>query len=149
MPAGKRILVGGKAVDTNRPLPLLVAGGEIKITCVGDNPETPTVWSQITQTLVKPTLEAIDVESRIHLSSHSDSGLSAETELPVTASKLEIEGPDLQPTQIGMSGSGHRTIPLTGRPPASLIGTSSFVISSPTPSLVALGKLKIRVSVKN
>jgi hypothetical protein len=149
VPAGKRILVGGKAVDTNRPLPLLVAGGEIKITCVGDNPETPTVWSQITQTLVKPTLEAIDVESRIHLSSHSDSGLSAETELPVTASKLEIEGPDLQPTQIGMSGSGHRTIPLTGRPPASLIGTSSFVISSPTPSLVALGKLKIRVSVKN
>lgn len=112
VPAGKRILVGGKAVDTNRPLPLLVAGGEIKITCVGDNPETPTVWSQITQTLVKPTLEAIEVESRIHLSSHSGSGLSAETELPVTASKLEIEGPDLQPTQIGMSGSGHRTITL-------------------------------------
>src|ERR1700757_2098868 len=87
-------------------------GGEIKITCVGDNPETPTVWSQITQTLVKPTLEAIAVESHIHLSSHSGSGLSAETELPVTASKLEIEGADLQPVQIGMSGPGHRKITL-------------------------------------
>ena len=112
VPAGKRILVGGKAVDTTRPLPLLVAGGEIKITCVGGNPESPTVWSQITQTLVKPTLEAIEVESHIHLSSHSGSGLTAGTELPVTASKLEIEGPDLQPAQIGMSGSGHRKITL-------------------------------------
>jgi hypothetical protein len=112
VPAGKRILVGGKAVDTNRPLPLLVAGGEIKITCVGDNPESPTVWSQITQTLVKPTLEAIEVESHIHLSSHSGSGLSAETELPITASKVEIEGPDLQPAQISMSGPGHRKITL-------------------------------------
>jgi hypothetical protein len=112
VPAGKRILVGGKVVDTNRPLPLPVTGGEIKITCVGDNPESPTVWSQITQTLVKPTLEAIEVESHIHLSSHSGSGLSAETEIPVTASKIEIEGPDLQPVQIGMSGPGHRKITL-------------------------------------
>ncbi|MBV9876057.1 MAG: hypothetical protein JO025_15115 [Verrucomicrobia bacterium] len=112
VPPGKRILVGGKAVEINRPFPLLVAGGEIKITCVGGNPESPTVWSQITQTLVEPTLEAIEVESHIHLSSPSGSGLSAETELPVTASKLEIEGPDLQPAQIGMSGSGHRKITL-------------------------------------
>jgi hypothetical protein len=112
VPAGKRILVGGKAVDTNRPLPLLVAGGEIKITCVEDNPKTPTVWSQITQTLVKPTLEAIEVESHIHLSSHSGNGLSAETELPVTASKLEIDGADLQPAQTAMSGSGRRKITL-------------------------------------
>lgn len=112
VPAGKRILVGGKVVDTDRPLPLLVTGGEIKIACIGDNPESPTVWSQITQTLVKPDLEAIEVESHIHLSSHSGSGLSAETEIPVTASKLEVDGPDLQPTQIGMSGSGHRKITL-------------------------------------
>jgi hypothetical protein len=112
VPAGKRILVGGKVVDTNRPLPLSVTGGEVKIACVGDNPESPTVWSQITQTLVKPTLEAIEVESHIHLSSHSGSGLSAETEIPVTASKIEIDGPDLQPAQIGMSGSGHRKITL-------------------------------------
>jgi hypothetical protein len=35
VPAGKRILVCGKAVDTNRPLPLLVTGGEIKIACAG------------------------------------------------------------------------------------------------------------------
>jgi hypothetical protein len=110
VPAGKRILVCGKAVDTNRPLPLLVTGGEIKIACTGDNPESPTVWSQITQTLVRPTLEAIEVESHIHLSSHSGSGLSAQTEIPVTASKLEIDGPDLQPAQIGVSGSGHRKI---------------------------------------
>jgi hypothetical protein len=55
-------------------------------------------------------LEAIEVESHIHLSSHSGSGLSAETEIPVTASKLEIDGPDLQPAQIGVSGSGHRKI---------------------------------------
>ena len=34
VPPGKRIMVGGKAVNPNRPLPLLVAGGEIKITCV-------------------------------------------------------------------------------------------------------------------
>jgi hypothetical protein len=112
VPVGKRILVGGKAVDPNRPLPLLMTGGEIKIACVGDNPESPTVWSQITQTLVKPTLDAIEVESHIHLSSHSGSGLSAETELPVTASKLEVDGQDLQPVQIGMSGSGHRKITL-------------------------------------
>jgi len=77
-----------------------------------DRSESPTVWSQIAQTLVKPTFEAIEVESHIHLSSHSGSGLSAETELPVTASKLEIDGPDLQPTQIGMSRSGHRKITL-------------------------------------
>jgi hypothetical protein len=45
VPAGKLILVGGKAVDTIKPLPLLAAGGEIKITCVGDNPEKPTPLS--------------------------------------------------------------------------------------------------------
>jgi hypothetical protein len=55
VPASKRILLGGKVVDTSRPLPLLLKGGEIKIACVGDNPESPTVWSQITQTLVRPT----------------------------------------------------------------------------------------------
>jgi hypothetical protein len=112
VPAGKRIMVNGRVADTNRPLPVSVAGGEIKITCVGDNPESPTVWSQITQTLVKPALEAVEVESHIHLSSHSGAGLSAETELPMTASKLEIDGADLQPAQIGMSESGHRRITL-------------------------------------
>lgn len=113
VPASKRILLGGKVVDTSRPLPLLLKGGEIKVACVGDNPESPTVWSQITQTLVRPTSEAIGVESHIHLSSHSGSGLSADTELPVTASKLEVEGPDLQPAQISMSGSGRRKVSLT------------------------------------
>jgi hypothetical protein len=47
-------------------------GGEIKITCVGDKPETPTVWSQITQTLVKPTLEAIAVAGNFLRHSYKD-----------------------------------------------------------------------------
>ncbi|MFZ0502994.1 MAG: hypothetical protein WAM44_04735, partial [Chthoniobacterales bacterium] len=113
VPPGKRILVDGKPVDTSRFLPLSSNGSELKIVCVTENPESPTVWSQITQTYVKPTFETIEVESHIHLSGHSGSGLAAETELPVTASKLEIEGPDLQPAQISMSGSGRRKIALT------------------------------------
>jgi hypothetical protein len=113
VPSAKRILVAGNTVDTNKPLPLLPQGGELKIKCVADNAEVSTVWSQATQTLVKPTLDSIQIESHIHLSSESGSGLSGAAELPVTASKLVIVGADLQPAQINLSGSGRRKILLT------------------------------------
>ena len=113
LPAGKRVLVGGKPADVNQPLPLSSQGEEIKVSCVADKPESPTVWSQITQTLVRPNLEAIEIESHIHLSGSSGSGHSASAELPITAAKIEVEGVDLQPAQINTSGSGHRQITLT------------------------------------
>ena len=113
LPASKRVLVGGKPADVNQPLPLSSQGEEIKVSCVADKPESPTVWSQITQTLVRPNLEAIEIESHIHLSGSSGSGHSASAELPVTAAKIEVEGIDLQPAQINTSGSGHRRITLT------------------------------------
>jgi hypothetical protein len=113
LPAGKRILINGKPAETNKPLPLLAAGAELKVSCVADKPESPTTWSQITQTLVKPALESIEIESHIHLTGGSGSGLSANGELPVTADKVAVEGADLQPTQIHASGSGHKQISLT------------------------------------
>src|SRR3984957_9290405 len=67
LPAGKRILINGKPADINKPLPLSAEGGEIKVSCVADKPESLTTWSQITQTLVKPALESIEIESHIHL----------------------------------------------------------------------------------
>lgn len=111
--AGKRILVGGTYVDVTKPLPIPAQGGEIRVKCVTDTPDSPTVWSQITQTVVTPTLESIQIESHIHLSGPTGSGLSAVAELPVAVSKLEVIGADLQPTQINTSGSGHRKITLT------------------------------------
>ena len=113
LPAGKRILVGGTYVDVTKPLPIPAQGGEIRVKCVTDTPDSPTVWSQITQTLATPTLESIQIESHIHLSGPTGSGLSAVAELPVAVSKLEVIGADLQPTQINTSGSGHRKITLT------------------------------------
>jgi hypothetical protein len=59
LPAGKRILVGGTNVDVTKPLPISAQGGEIRVKCVTDTPDSPTVWSQITQTLATPTLESI------------------------------------------------------------------------------------------
>ena len=113
LPAGKRIVLGGTNVDATKPLPISTQGGEIRIKCVTDSPEIPTVWSQITQTLATPTLESIQIESHIHLTGATGSGLSAVAELPVAASKLEVSGADLQPAQISASGSGHRKITLT------------------------------------
>ena len=113
VPSGERILVAGNTIDTNKPFPLLPQGGELKIKYVADNADLSTVWSQTTQTLVTPTLESIHIESHIHLSSESGSGLSAAAELPVTASKFEIIGADLQPAQISLSGPGRRKIALT------------------------------------
>jgi hypothetical protein len=113
VPSAKRILVAGNTVDTSKPLPLLPQGGELKIKCVADNAEVSTVWSQTTQTLVKLTLDSIQIESHIHLSSESGSGLSAAAELPVTASKLVIAGADLQSAQINLSRLGRRKILLT------------------------------------
>jgi hypothetical protein len=113
LPAGKRILVGGTYVDITKPLPIPAQGGEIRVKCVTDTPDSPTVWSQITQTLATPTLESIQIESHIHLSGPTGGGLSAVAELPVAVSKLEVIGADLQPTQINTSGSGHRKITLT------------------------------------
>jgi hypothetical protein len=113
LPAGKRILIKGKPADINKPLPLSAAGAELKVSCVVDKPESPTTWSQITQTLVKPALESIEIESHIHLTGGSGSGLSAIADLPVTADKVAVEGADLQPTQIHASGSGHKQIALT------------------------------------
>jgi hypothetical protein len=112
LPAGKRILVGGTYVDVTKPLPIPAQGGEIRVKCVTDTPDSPTVWSQITQTLATPTLESIQIESHIHLSGPTGSGLSAVAELPVAVSKLEVIGADLQPIQINTSGSGHRKITL-------------------------------------
>jgi hypothetical protein len=113
LPAGKRILINGKPADINQPLPLSAAGAEIRVSCVADKPESPTTWSQITQTLVKPVIESIEIESHIHLTSTSGSGLSANADLPVTADQVVVEGADLQPTQIHASGSGHKQITLT------------------------------------
>jgi hypothetical protein len=113
LPAGKRILVDGTNVDVTKPLAISAQGGEIRVKCVTDAPDSPTDWSQITQTVATPTLESIQIESHIHLSGATGSGLSAVAELPVAASKLDVIGADLQPAQINASGSGHRKITLT------------------------------------
>ena len=120
IPSDKRILVAGNTLDTTKPLPLLPEGGELKIKCVADNAEVSTVWSQATQTLVKPTLESIQIESHIHLSSESGGGLSAVAELPMTASRIQVVGADLQPAQTDFSGSGRRKITLTWETPGIL-----------------------------
>lgn len=113
LPAGKRVLINGKPVDINKPLPLSAEGAEIKVSCVADKPESLTAWSQITQTLVKPALESIQIESHIHLTGASGSGLSASADLPVMADEVAVEGADLQPGQIHASGPGHKQIALT------------------------------------
>jgi len=112
LPVGKRVLVGGKPADVNQPLPLSSQGEEIKVSCVADKPESPTVWSQVTQTLVKPNLESIEIETHIHLSGSSGSGLSASAELPVAATSVQVAGVDLQPAQISTSASGRKQITL-------------------------------------
>jgi hypothetical protein len=112
LPAGKRILIDGKATEVNKPFALSSQGEELMLSCVADKPESPTVWSQITQTLVKSNLESIEIETHIHLSGTSGSGLSASAELPVTAARVQVEGADLQPVQISTSASGHKQITL-------------------------------------
>ena len=113
LPTGKRILVSGTTIDTTKPLPIPTQGGEIKIKCITDSPDLPTVWSQTTQTLATPGGESIQIETHIRLIGITGSGLSATAELPLVASNLEVSGADLQPAKINITGSGHRKITLT------------------------------------
>ena len=119
IPLGQRLLVNGKPVDPATPVTLPVGGAETLISWVANEPESPTVWSQSLQMLVKPTTDCVQIENHVQLTVNSGSGLSALATLPTNATRIEAQGADLRPVQVN-TVPGHNELALTWSTPGIL-----------------------------
>jgi hypothetical protein len=111
VPSGKRLLVNGKPMDSEAPVPLPLGGAQTLISWSANEPESPTVWSQTLQMLVKPGTDGAQIESHVQLTGNSGSGLSGLATLPMNATRIEVEGADLRPVQVN-TVPGHKELSL-------------------------------------
>jgi hypothetical protein len=110
---GKRVVVNGESLEPGAAGQLPPGGEEMLVTLTDDKPITPTDWLQSAQTLAGQEAEWINIESRLHLSGATGSGVSAVATLPTGSTEIEAVGPDLRPLQITQASFGKKNIALS------------------------------------